>query len=114
MREAREDRRDVLERALYGKDLIFEADAGEKAGLAKYGAFDPKRDTRILSREAIEEIRDAFVYMRFVTRKHPVLMVGAAKVQRRLLDAYIALRELETEERRLCESPAGTLAVQGR
>lgn len=111
MRDAGSDRGDLHKRAVYAKDLILEADEGEKNGLAKYGAFDPERDKRILAREAIEEIRDAYVYMRFVQRKYPILMVQAIEVQRRLLDAYIALRALESEERRAIEGSSGKVAV---
>lgn len=118
MREANRDCRELRKRPVskesYAVALIMEAVKGEQEGLVKYGPFDPVNDKRILSREANDEMRDAFNYMSFLKRKRPDLKDDAMDAQRKILDAYIALRQLEDRERGIIEADPSQVQISAR
>ncbi|MFA6063988.1 MAG: hypothetical protein WC736_15475 [Gallionella sp.] len=79
-------------------EFVSLCEAGEVAGFATYGDFDPVADKRVLSREAIEEIRDAWNYMRFLELKRPELRSPIQKIRAKLVMLYGELRKLEEAE----------------
>ncbi len=83
-------------------DLLNEfvplCEAGETAGFAIYGDFEPTTDKRVLSREAIEEIRDAWNYMKFLELKRPGLRSPIQKIRAKLVMVYGELKKLEASE----------------
>ena len=116
MRESGVDCERFLERTLpshvdYASEFIRFMEQGERAGFRKYGPFDPKTDLRVLTVEAQEEARDVGNYMRFLRRKHPDLRDEVSEVLLLAFKLYKALRQLESRERGLSESPTGKTAV---
>jgi len=95
---------DKTERERFLRNFVDEAKKREIQGLAVYGDFDPKTDTRILSVEAQEEAIDVLNYCRFLLRKHPSLREKIDGVKRLSFCIYRELRKLEAEEMRLNQS----------
>ena len=87
-----------MDRKTLLKEFIAEGTRREFAGLKTYGRFDPKTDTRNLSREAIDEAIDILNYCRFLVRKHPQFREKATSVIRLAFAAYVELRKLEKDE----------------
>ena len=90
-----------MDRKTLLKEFVAEGVRREFAGLQTYGRFDPKTDTRILSREAIDEVTDILNYCRFLLRKHPQFREKATSVIRLAFATYVELRKLEQEELQL-------------
>ena len=75
-------------------------------GLATYGEFDKDTDTRILSREAQEEVLDVGSYLEFLEIKHPDpnLQLKIQRVRAKAILLYGELKQLEQDE--LIRTPA--------
>ena len=93
-----------LSRYDYAHEFNNKMREGERAGLTKYGSFDPETDRRVLTVEAQEETRDVGVYMTFLQRKHPNIREEAAEIKRMAFNLFVALRQLESRERGLSEN----------
>ena len=76
-------------------EFVAEAKKREISGLITYGHFDPKKDTRILSVEAQDEVIDVLNYLRFFLRKFPDSYEHTLASRRLAFALYCALRDLE-------------------
>ena len=97
----RKTKRDLL------AELFAEARKREIHGLKTYGAFDPKKDHRILASEAQEEVIDVLNYLRFFHRKYPDTTKDTLTARRLTFALYCALRELEVLELNLTAEKGG-------
>lgn len=68
-------------------------------GLSVYGEFDPGKDKRVLSHEAIEEILDVGSYLEFLEEKRPDLSSPIQKIRAKAILMYGELKKLEALER---------------
>jgi hypothetical protein len=84
------------------EQFVTKAEARRIQGLATYGDFDPEKDKRTLSEEAIEEVVDAYNYLYFFIQKHPEHRQFTRKAKKKAFELYTILRhlkELETTTR---------------
>jgi len=79
------------------EEYLQKAISRETQGLATYGDFDPKTDTRVLSWEAIDECVDILNYLRFYEKKYGKSL-EVTTIKQMAFKLYVELRRLELVE----------------